>query len=36
MNFLVSGYTPTPQDTLLFGRINDENAVSIPIGSNYG
>ena len=30
------GYLPTPQDAYLFGRINDGNAVSLPLGLNYG
>lgn len=33
---VICGYTPTPQDAFLFGRINDGNAVSIPLGLNYG
>ena len=27
------GYTPTPQDAFLFGRINGGNAVSLPLES---
>ena len=30
------GYTPTPQDAFLFGRINDGNAVSLPLGLGFG
>ena len=30
------GYTPAPQDAYLFGRINNGNAVSVPLGLNYG
>ncbi|MBO5303090.1 MAG: RpiB/LacA/LacB family sugar-phosphate isomerase [Lachnospiraceae bacterium] len=30
------GYTPTPQDAYLFGRINGGNAVSLPLGLNFG
>ena len=33
---VMCGYTPTPQDAFLFGRINDGNAVSIPLGLNWG
>lgn len=33
---LICGYCPTPQDAYLFGRINDGNVVSIPLGLNYG
>lgn len=33
---VICGYTPTPQDSFLFGRINDGNAVSVPLGLNYG
>ena len=33
---VICGYIPTPQDAFLFGRINDGNAVSIPLGLNYG
>ena len=30
------GYTPTPQDAFLFGRINGGNAVSLPLGLGFG
>ena len=30
------GLIQTPQDAFLFGRINDGNAVSYPLGLNYG
>lgn len=33
---LICGYCPTPQDAYLFGRINDGNVVSFPLGLNYG
>ena len=33
---VICGYTPTPQDAFLFGRINAGNAVSFPLGLNYG
>lgn len=33
---VLCGYTPTPQDAFLFGRINDGNAVSLPLGLNWG
>lgn len=33
---VICGYTPTPQDAFLFGRINDGNAVSLPLGLNFG
>lgn len=33
---VICGYAPTPQDAFLFGRINDGNAVSLPLGLNYG
>lgn len=33
---VICGYTPTPQDAFLFGRINDGNAVSFPLGLNFG
>ena len=33
---IICGYVPTPQDAYLFGRINDGNAVSVPLGLNYG
>lgn len=33
---ILCGYTPTPQDAFLFGRINNGNAVSFPLGLNFG
>lgn len=33
---VICGYAPTPQDAFLFGRINAGNAVSVPLGLNYG
>ena len=33
---VVCGYAPTPQDAFLFGRINAGNAISVPLGLNYG
>ncbi len=36
MSNVICGYTPTPQDAFLFGRINDGNTVSIPLGLNFG
>ncbi|MDE6938535.1 MAG: RpiB/LacA/LacB family sugar-phosphate isomerase [Lachnospiraceae bacterium] len=33
---IICGYTANPQDAFLFGRINDGNAVSIPLGLNFG
>lgn len=33
---VLCGYIPTPQDAYLFGRINDGNAVSLPLGLGYG
>lgn len=33
---VVCGYVPTPADAYLFGRINDGNAVSFPLGLNFG
>lgn len=33
---LICGYCPTPQDAYLFGRINNGNAVSLPLGLNFG
>lgn len=33
---VLCGYTPTPQDAFLFGRINNGNAVSLPLGLNWG
>lgn len=33
---VLCGYIPTPADAFLFGRINDGNAVSLPLGLNFG
>lgn len=33
---VLSGYAPTAQDAFLFGRINAGNAISVPLGLNYG
>lgn len=33
---VICGYTATPSDAYLFGRINDGNAVSLPLGLNFG
>lgn len=33
---VLCGYTPTPQDAFLFGRINNGNAISVPLGLNFG
>jgi len=33
---VLCGYTPMPQDAFLFGRINNGNAISVPLGLNYG
>lgn len=33
---VLCGYIPTPQDAFLFGRINDGNAISLPLGLNFG
>ena len=33
---VLCGYTPTPQDAFLFGRINGGNAASLPLGLNFG
>jgi ribose 5-phosphate isomerase RpiB len=33
---VLCGYAETPQDAFLFGRINDGNAISIPLGLNFG
>lgn len=33
---VLCGYAPTPQDAFLFERINDGNAVSLPLGLNFG
>ena len=32
---VVCGYTPKPQDAILFGRINDGNAISLPMGFDF-
>ena len=33
---VLCGYTPTPTDAYLFGKINGGNAVSLPLGLNFG
>lgn len=33
---VICGYTPTATDAYLFGRINAGNAISLPLGLNYG
>lgn len=33
---VICGYCPTPQDAFLFGRINDGNAISLPLGLGFG
>lgn len=33
---ILCGMVENPQDAYLFGRINDGNAVSIPLGLNFG
>ena len=33
---VICGFIQNPQDAFLFGRINDGNAVSLPLGLNYG
>lgn len=33
---VICGYVENPQDAFLFGRINDGNAVSYPLGLNFG
>jgi len=33
---LICGYTPTPADAYLFAQINEGNAVSYPLGLNWG
>lgn len=33
---VLCGYAPTPQDAYLFGQINCGNAVSLPLGLNFG
>lgn len=33
---VISGYLPTPTDAFLFGRINNGNCASLPLGLNFG
>lgn len=33
---VLCGYAPTPQDAYLFGQINHGNAISLPLGLNFG
>ncbi|MGE7891036.1 RpiB/LacA/LacB family sugar-phosphate isomerase [Bacillus cereus] len=33
---VISGYLPTPTDAFLFGRINNGNCASLPLGVNFG
>ena len=33
---VLCGFVQTPQDAFLFGRINGGNAVSLPLGLNFG
>ena len=33
---VICGYVENPQDAFLFGRINDGNSVSVPLGLNFG
>lgn len=33
---ILCGYTPSAADAFLFGRINNGNAVSVPLGLNFG
>lgn len=33
---ILCGYIENPSDAYLFGRINDGNAISIPLGLNFG
>ncbi|GKI13655.1 sugar phosphate isomerase [Oscillospiraceae bacterium] len=33
---VLCGYAPTPADAYLFGRINGGNALSVPLGLNFG
>ena len=33
---VICGYVQNPQDAFLFGRINGGNAVSLPLGLNFG
>ena len=32
---VLCGYVPTPKDAFLFARINNGNAVSLPLGEDY-
>lgn len=33
---VLCGYTPSPHDAFLFGRINDGNAISVPLALDWG
>lgn len=33
---IICGYAQNPSDAYLFGRINDGNAISFPLGLNFG
>ena len=33
---VICGYLPTPSDAYLFGRINQGNCASLPLGLNFG
>ena len=33
---VLCGYIPSPQDAYLFGRINNGNVASLPLGLNFG
>ena len=33
---VICGYVENPQDAFLFGRINDGNSVSVPLGLSFG
>ena len=33
---VICGYLPTPTDAFLFGRINQGNCASLPLGLNFG
>ena len=33
---VICGYVENPQDAFLFGRINEGNSVSVPLGLNFG
>ncbi|WP_240424432.1 ribose-5-phosphate isomerase [Lactococcus allomyrinae] len=33
---VICGYLPTPSDAFLFGRINQGNCASLPLGLNFG